>query len=95
MGLSLRGFQCHTLSVGGRLFTRTMMLDLSGIDPVPALKLVFAEMALACTALSDAIQHAGLPEVKLLTTMSSAQNEMCTHHSLEPSCKEATFSSAC
>lgn len=39
------------------------MLDLCGVDPVPTLKLVFAEMALACNALSDAIQHAGSPQV--------------------------------
>ena len=39
------------------------MLELCRVDPVPTLKLVFAEMALACNALSDAIQHAGLPQV--------------------------------
>ncbi len=40
------------------------MMDLCGVDPVPTLKLVFAEMSLACTALSDAINHAGMPQVE-------------------------------
>ena len=51
------------VSAGGHLFDSKLLSGTIGFDPLPAFRVIFAELAIACKTLSEAIAHAGKPEV--------------------------------
>lgn len=42
-----------------------LLMESIGFNPLPELRFIYAELALACKALSAAVAHVGKPEVRL------------------------------
>lgn len=46
-------------SAGGHLFDSQLLIDAIGFDPLPCLRIIYAELANACQALGEAVRLAG------------------------------------
>ena len=68
---------------GGHLFSGKLLTKEVGFDPLPAIRVVYAELAVACKILAEAASHAGQPEVGLSTELSQLCYLWNMHHKID------------